>query len=1048
MKKGLNKGANHEEMQYTALRIAPGGDADIGKDVGAVLDASAEATVTAWVRVKGFCNRAVIVSRKDTFSLELHEDRLFCTIGNSGAFSSRSAKLQIDTWYHVAVSIWKDSFTLFIDGTTNINSGIMPFTPGVDESVVLGGRADMDLMRVAFFNRGLSADEVRADMFSDVKGCCCNIDFSQNPPVDLVTPSRTITLSNGAVPTAYCRALKLADRAHALPAQGTRRINPGGSGIDPYTVFTRFWIDGGEYAQALFTNCNFEDDVGMALFLRYDAATGSYRVHSLRGSYGDENHELTSRKTISAGRWTTVATVYDGNKLSIYIDGTLDEAKVFPPITGRTSQGVPVVGGIFQYGQPTGRNVLQGYIARMVVLDRAAPADEIVGFHKGMWEEIPAGAVLALNFSEEEVQNQVDGLPLSLCDGAITQEWSAAAGRSASTFFTKVEYDPDSLAAAERVRCRPDERNHLKKAFRATELGLRSMTDPASERYFFLTEFRDEGLTRIFVHTDRGSYEAYCRPENEIDAYTLWKIKLVFTLVSGVIYLLFGLKTILSEAAVGRLHDIIHASRVIVKFSQTRKMTLALLCDILDTLNKENLLFQLGWVLLRDIGLRQCLRALGKLGLKIGTGSIMVDLSLSFMSLFYDLVHVFDERPSEYPDIAPLALSAIRFNTIPGNSNPTSALTIRIDRDTPVQLPEWTSQVRNVHVSQQPVDPSRHASPAAYRIGQINAHNIAIAVSVTCDPHRTVFIRGIGGAMLGNVPAFVGVNNAYTRVTLSNSALPPNTGVSRFIASWRWEYSYDNVTWTYLDTSSHVIYLLLNEARTLPYVSDGNTNLQSTDIPWVQVLDAACVVANNATTYQQAASALCRHINQQLHIRYEGARHRYFNNGRFDLTRLLAEKLSGATIQLECSEVSVLMCIYANALGCDLDWVYMIGPQGSRLNYTHILLIGDASWKLTGFFRYHMINFTGSGGVPGVNSLMYDACLQIDNTTDPWSAVAPTVPGLLPGYTNATQYSTLAAPPALPIPIPYGTMTSYRERILQNTLADRQTVLTIMPITI
>lgn len=1029
----------HEEMQYASVRLMPDSDIEIGEDPKVALDGSVPATVTAWVRFKGLCSQAVIVSQKGIFSLELREDRVYCSIGNVAVRSSGvSGELKTDRWYHVAVSIWPGKMCLCIDGTANISSSLNQFTPLAKEAVRLGGQADMDLMRVTFYNTGLSTDDVRQTMFSDVGSKCCDIDLTQNPPKDTVTPTRVIKMKPGAASTVYSLGLRLSERAYAIPTAGQQKINPGGSGIDPYTIFARFYVEGGAYAQALFTNCNFEDDCGMALFLRYDKASDGYRVHSLRGAYGPAEHELLSTKTFAAKRWTTVATVYDGRKLSIYIDGILDNSADFVPIGGRANEGRPIVGGIFQYNRPTGRNVLRGYISRMTVLNRAATADEIASIHKGIGADLPEGSVLSLNFAEGIVQNDVDGAPLALCDGAIVEEWSGPAVKSIPSLFTLQEPQHTPEAEAERQRRRLDERPYDMAEFLASRSDLPPLSDEASGRYFSVSDHTENGQLRIFVHTDEGSYEAFCGPADEIDPYTLWKIKLVFTLIGGVIYLLFGLKTLLSTSAINKLHGIIHASRVILKFNDVRKMTLTLVWDILNTLNKENLLFQLAWVLLRDIGLRQCLRAIGKLTFKITTGSIFADLAMSIAELLYEMITVYNERPAQKPDIPPVALTAVRFNTTPGNGNLTSALTIRIDQLTDAVVPEWQSTARGLPVRTQPIDTSTQISPVAYTVAQLGANNIAIDVMVACDPAQTVYVRGTGGSFLGNVPPFIAVNGGYVRVTLAGGFAP--TGVIRFLATWQWEYSYDNVTWAYLDRTDHIVYAVLNAANTEPYVSDGNTNLQSTTIPSSRVLDTACFAANAAATYQAAAAALCREINQNMHIQYDGAVHYYFAAGRFDLTRFLREKLSGATIKLECSEVATLMCVYANSLGCDLQYTSIFGLNG-HLNYTHILPIGRNIWSQPDAFDYHVVNISGAGGITNVNNLVFDACLHLDGSNDPWAVARIIGPApILPGHTNATQFTTLAAPAAGPIATPYAVLNSYRERFLRNTVNDRTLV--------
>ncbi len=130
----------------------------------------------------------------------------------------------------------------------------------------------------------------------------------------------------------------------------------------------------------------------MVLYLEYDTEQRKMFVKSLRGSAIDDNEVLVSRSSIPLDKWVSIATVYDGESLRIYIDGKKDTEGEFGPVPIPSQQGNPVIGGRFLGGESTVTDSFQGNISYLEVWDKALSDDEI----KEYATSVPAADTLSL----------------------------------------------------------------------------------------------------------------------------------------------------------------------------------------------------------------------------------------------------------------------------------------------------------------------------------------------------------------------------------------------------------------------------------------------------------------------------------------------------------------------------------------------------------------------------------------------------------------------------------------------------------------------------
>jgi len=380
-------------------------------------------------------------------------------------------------------------------------------------------------------------------------------------------------------------------------------------------------------------------------------------------------------------------------------------------------------------------------------------------------------------------------------------------------------------------------------------------------------------------------------------------------------------------------------------------------------------------------------------------------------------------------------LEAVAFNH--DNSAATGdALTIRRNATQDVTVPEWR---RGLSVT--PED-----SPAAYAKAAVagNTLTIKVQLSRTGPAPSTIEVRALDadaypspgpGGCLGFivwllrllVRALVG--NPLGEVAARSITFPASgtTGLESFSLTgvrldsvgagvrttrWRWQYRQaSSDAWTDFATTSHRIYVLL-DIPTAPWVQTPG----SSQVPWTDVLDRACIWASLATSRNEAAEKVTRAVYDlgPSVVEYDcpggGASH--YSLGSFDCTAFV-ERLNGGVGNgryVNCSDCATIASTFANVLGCDL-WQSRM-ESGFALN--ELLAIGSGTWQTAcgwGSFNYHEVAWLGGCTQ---NDPVWDACLQVDGDADPTTAPhTPMLPvNLVFGAIGAGLYRDRLCTPA------------------------------------
>ncbi len=203
-----------------------------------------------------------------------------------------------------------------------------------------------------------------------------------------------------------------------------------------------------------------------------------------------------------------------------------------------------------------------------------------------------------------------------------------------------------------------------------------------------------------------------------------------------------------------------------------------------------------------------------------------------------------------------IELATITFNH-DLTSSTTSALNIRRNKDFEVPRPEWDSA--------SPRPPEQ--SCAAYAIAETQGQPVVIWAEfrVPAPSSDTYEVRATGGGVLGRLEAFpvafAGSTSSTVDIPLAHRRYYT---VGRYDITWTWTFRRTGEsTWQPLATTSHRIYMVLAVPRA-PWVQ----NFGDRHVPWTDLLDVACVVAQGSTLPRVATRAITIAINRSYELKY------------------------------------------------------------------------------------------------------------------------------------------------------------------------------------
>lgn len=846
---------------YISAQFSENGYAEVGTDLGVLLDATPEFSLESWIRLSELEPDINILSCENYFRFGVDNEQLVLDIKGLPVISGSTSNSRIDKqdWYHVAVTYNLQHVRLYINGECVMTSSLSGKGSGSPGIYRIGSQMNGKMRSLQIYRKGLSVNEINDSMFGTISDeyLVADFDFTCNPPLDRKTPQREIKLSGEAEILKVYPSLRLSGNAFATP-YNKAGVNPGGgNNFDPYTVHAILRVGNLKGRQFIFANSLPQINSGMALYLEYDTEQKKMFVKSLRGSAIDDNEVLVSRSSIPLDKWVSIATVYDGESLRIYIDGEKDAEGEFGPVLIPSQQGNPVIGGRFLGGESTVTDSFQGNISYLEVWDKALSDDEIKEYATSVPAADTPSLVCLFDFSVYHVRNEVDNAPVCMSDGAIIWDYTVPAPKNSeelNVVQNKVTYEttPALLQSfREEVDFALCNDKPFAQSFPEDQLieelrlllpegtDVQATAKAVKERWeeqfasgklrFQVTQHMKGHEFFIVVHYPEYSYVAYRCKLDQIDECTLYKVGLIFTIVVGIADILLAVRPTLTDRAVRFIRTrILAVPEIVAMLAVGAAITAGQLFSIGRILVSKGLMKELFKIII-SFGFWGLIRMAARLILGLlGVGAADMIASLSATAITFTLTFVeYIKHCLPFPSVA---LYGIKFNHNLAQHQ-TSALNIRIDETTNIRIPEWTPL---------------HQDPVAYAINQIHAGGVIIHAKFTIGAvlHKTVQIRGNATptSILGNVEQFAchfthGTSDYVPLQVAFNGA-----AIGIQLASWNWEYYDDQLRlWQPMCNSTNTAYLV-QDTPLLPWTQ--NANLASRTLPSEQALQIACLWAN------------------------------------------------------------------------------------------------------------------------------------------------------------------------------------------------------------
>jgi hypothetical protein len=303
-----------------------------------------------------------------------------------------TAAININTWYHAAMTYDGSTLRLFVngvaDGSTPVTGGAIiggtqPLrigggAPGNDPPFYFPGRID----DVRLYDRALSQAEIQA-LYANNSSCTCNAqgsvayfraegDFMDSVGTNHGTGTG-VTFTSGQLGQAF---------NFARGASASSVVAPDSTSLDiagPITL--EAWINTSTYGGRIIDKITAGGADG------YMLDTYNSRLRLIIGSA-----VLSSTTMLPAnGGWTHVVGVYDGTNMAVYVNGAQDGMAVAGVSTTPTN-GLPLRLGI----DSTGGSAFTGLMDEVRIYNRALSASDVANLY-GMGQQCPVPQVVTIN---------------------------------------------------------------------------------------------------------------------------------------------------------------------------------------------------------------------------------------------------------------------------------------------------------------------------------------------------------------------------------------------------------------------------------------------------------------------------------------------------------------------------------------------------------------------------------------------------------------------------------------------------------------------------
>lgn len=1049
--------------QYLALKIPTDGYVSV-KETGMVADGKHAFSIETWIYLKGMGDGISLLKKNGVFNFGISHGKLYFSFGDLDIYqSSRTIKVNSEMWHHLVVTYDKSFLFLYVNGECVGKTAVIPSVTDTPSDCHIGSSLDGFIRFLKIYDRSLDSSEVRESMFASTNASpCAYFDFTCNPPVDHCHPSGRLELSDGCRICLLEPSLYLQSTAYAEPTLSSE-LNPGGRQIDAYTIQTSVLVTGTQSRQTIFVNGVHDIDAGIALYLRYESEKKGYRLCSLRGADTNAHNKLFSTNIIPTGEWVDIAATYDGQSSCIYINGVLDAKEDnVGPILMPMQQGQLLIGGMLESGKTIGYNTMQGHIRRIDIWERALSAEEIASNASTPPSIEAEGLTDSFDFTTEPFRSARLDIPISLNDMACFRERVTTVTGNliepqhirradicarpelllqerAKLDIASLEKKVESLCTPDRIGTAENISRILGREFSQNEMEqvkeiLSRVNEDRHDRLLAVTHYMEGTDYVIVAHYSKESEVIdRCRVD-EIDDCNLRLIELLLLLIGGVISALFGIRIKGSTKARSFiLTEILSLASVKAILAKGEKVSGSDVYEFVHVLYANGKLKPLLRIIV-DLGFWSLIRFLTKAVLTfMGVGAVDTIANLTATAVTF--VVGFIEYVKHCITPPQMTLESITFNHDLTRSD-TSALNLKRDANTVVSRPEWKNG-------------GQCNEPVAYAMSQLNGVQLKAKFSMSYVTPCTIQLRATAGAgnPLGNTNTvsclffpLIPREVTFTLVNL-NVAAQNITQVSNL--QWTWEYM-DPVTgaWHTIQNTHHQVYFLEN-VPLQPWDQNARNTQNWPRCDFLSVsngwLPANGVPRNgNLAPYFVEGINACGmgYTGYPSYVVTSRIPHTQILQIQFLLTNFIADYNADHNRNLvECSECASLLMLCTSLWGNRiLNIVCFNNDQG--VNTSFLQAIGDQQWSDHNW-SYHVIATDGAFPT-AAGSNIYDCCIHLDASQDPWRILPLPVPiPILPG-SNANQMQLGVLQPSI-MP-PYLNTTDYLDRLFDYQAVNRSPV--------
>jgi hypothetical protein len=308
----------------------------------------------------------------------------------------------------------------------------------------------------------------------------------------------------------------------------------------------------------------------------------------------------------------------------------------------------------------------------------------------------------------------------------------------------------------------------------------------------------------------------------------------------------------------------------------------------------------------------------------------------------------------------PVQLDSIAFNW--GGTAQNSALRIRRDYATAINVPEWTRAGTN--------------EPSAYANAQIqaggNVPQIRVALS-GAEAGEIVTISATGnGTPLGDIAAQEVTFDAHGRATVQMPLAHCTIGaatVGIVNTTWTWSAVEGGGVPYQFATTTHRSYLLL-DTPSQPWTQNGGDQ-----DPWAVALEVACTYAQGAGNTTAAATQITTSLNA-CGAAYNPAPSFGLLNGRVWLSGFLAFlPLAGFGLQMNCFDCGAIVMLLSNLVGGAFWSGRFVNAAGGTMPTLPINGMGHGATWSTYNWTFHEVCWVQFA----TNSQIYDAAARVNS---------------------------------------------------------------------